>query len=105
MDILELETPEQKDKLLAHLPNVDWGVARALEKTLKTDTIKEKLGKDARIFYVKDGQALWAFLPWLTGTIFLTQHKGLYEKMGYRLFREFTGSIHDKDYLYEKYLG
>lgn len=32
----------------------------------------------------------------------LTQHKGLYEKMGYQLVREFTGALHDKDYLYVK---
>ena len=147
MDILELETTEQKDELLAYLPNVDWGAARALEKTLKTDTIKEKLGKDARIFYVKDGARVmgfftlvnWDYIPledydrfiamlWVDpayrgrglSRVFmdyaekqsgvdtmhiLTQHKGLYEKMGYRLIREFTDSIHDKDYLYEKYLG
>lgn len=34
----------------------------------------------------------------------LSQHKGLYEKMGYKLIDTFTDSIHDKDYLYEKTL-
>lgn len=34
----------------------------------------------------------------------LSQHKGLYEKMGYKLIDNFTDSIHDKDYLYEKTL-
>ncbi|MDY6044741.1 MAG: GNAT family N-acetyltransferase [Peptoniphilus sp.] len=34
----------------------------------------------------------------------LTQHKGLYEKMDYKLVDVFTDSIHDKDYLYEKNL-
>lgn len=34
----------------------------------------------------------------------LSQHKGLYEKMGYKLIDTFTGSIHDKEYLYEKNL-
>lgn len=34
----------------------------------------------------------------------LSQHKGLYEKMGYELIDVFTDSIHDMDYLYEKKL-
>ncbi len=34
----------------------------------------------------------------------LSQLKGLYEKMGYKLIDTFTDSIHDKDYLYEKTL-
>lgn len=34
----------------------------------------------------------------------LTRHKGLYEKMGYKLIKEFKDKFHDKDYLYEKNL-
>lgn len=32
----------------------------------------------------------------------LTRHKGLYEKMGYKLIKEFKEEFHDMDYLYEK---
>lgn len=32
----------------------------------------------------------------------LTRHKGLYEKMGYKLIKEFKDEFHDMDYLYEK---
>lgn len=31
-----------------------------------------------------------------------TNHRGLYERMGYELIREFSGTLHGHDYLYAK---
>lgn len=147
MQIFELKDDDQKTDLLNYLKQVNWGAARLLEKVIRTDCMKEKLGKDARIFYAKDQKRIIGFftivnqdyiplekydrfiaMVWVDpayrgrglSKVFvqhaeqesgvdsmhiLTQHKGLYEKMGYHLIREFTGSFHDLDYLYEKKLG
>lgn len=146
MKIFELSEDSQKSELLEYLKGVEWGAARVLEKVIEGDSVKDKLGKDARIFFAKDQGAIMGFftlvnqdyipleqydrfiaMVWVDpdyrgkglSRVFieyaeeesgvdtmhiLTQHKGLYEKMGYRLIQEFTGSVHDVDYLYEKKL-
>ncbi len=135
---------EERENLLEYLKTVDWGAGRSLYEIISNNSIKERLGKDAKIFYAMDQDKIMGFFtivnqdyiklpqyerfiamvwvdPDFRGRGFsrdfisyaeerigvdvihiLTQHKGLYEKMGYKLLEVFLDSIHDKDYLYEK---
>ena len=147
MKIYEFKNEEkERENLLSYLKNVDWGAGKYLYNIISNNLIKEKLGKDSKIFYVMDQGKIISFFTivnqdyikipqydrfiamlWIdpayrgrglsrkfiayaeeqsgVDTIhILTQHHGLYEKMGYKLIETFTGSIHDKDYLYEKKL-
>lgn len=146
MKIIEYKNSQEDKKFLEYVKDIEWGAAKRLQHVITTDTIHEKLGKDARIFYVKDDENIIGFftivnqdyikLPeydrfiamlWVdpeyrgrglsrefvkyaedissVETIhLLTRHKGLYEKMGYKLIKEFKDKFHDMDYLYEKEL-
>ena len=147
MEIYLLNPKEDNSKFLSYLETVDWNAGKILYKVIESNSIKEKLGDDANIFYSKEGQDFVGFftivnqdyisLPELEPFIamvwvdpkyrgrgisrkfidhaekiigkgpvhILTQHKGLYEKMGYKLIDQFDDSIHDMDYLYYKNLG
>lgn len=145
MKIYEFKNEEKEIvDFLKYLETIDWKAAKHLYEVIFNNKIKEKLGKDSKIFYaVSDGRIMGFFtlinqdyikLPqydrfiamvWVDPAFrgrgysrdfiayaedhsgldqihIITQHKGLYEKMGYKLIDVFTDSIHDKDYLYEK---
>lgn len=146
MKIIEYKNNLEDKKFLEYIKGIEWGAAKLLYKVTSTNTINEKFGDDARIFYVKDNENIVGFftivnqdyikLPeydrfiamlWVdpeyrgrglsrefvkyaeeisgVKTIhLLTRHKGLYEKMGYKLIKEFKDEFHDMDYLYEKEL-
>ncbi|MDD7306152.1 MAG: GNAT family N-acetyltransferase [Peptoniphilaceae bacterium] len=147
MKIYEFKNEEkERENLLNYLKTVEWSAAKNLYKAISNNEIKEKFGKDGKIFYaVNDGQIMGFFtlvnqdyikLPqydrfiamvWVDPLFrgrgyardfiayaekeskldqihIISQHKGLYEKMGYKLIDSFTDSIHDVDYLYEKNL-
>ncbi|MDO4662786.1 MAG: GNAT family N-acetyltransferase [Tissierellia bacterium] len=147
MKIYEFKNKDkEREDLLKYLKTVEWKAGEHLYKIIFDNKIKQKLGKDGKVFYaVEDGKIMGFFtlvnqdyikLPqydrfiamvWVDPDFrgrgyskdfiayaedksnldqihIITQHKGLYEKMGYKLIDVFTDSIHDKDYLYEKNL-
>lgn len=148
MKIYEFKNQEkERENLLGYLKTVDWGAGKMLHKLISSNSAKDKLGKDSRIFYAMNQDQIIGFftlvnrdyielsqydrfiaMVWVdpdfrgrglsrdfiayaeeksgVDTIhILTQHQGLYEKMGYKLIKIFTDSIHDRDYLYEKELS